>query len=80
MRVVVRGTTATADLRTVPAPMNPNDEIVVKSEPVGSLRRRERYQPLEDGRYRLVEEYWTGCRWHERDRELVEEVSVEMSD
>jgi hypothetical protein len=37
---------------------------------------RLRFEPRADGRWRLLEETWTGCRWRTRGTRLVDEVSV----
>lgn len=55
-------------------------EIVVTRDPLRGPRRRDRYEPREDGGYRRIEEIHTGCKWRYVGSELVEDVDVEAAD
>jgi hypothetical protein len=37
---------------------------------------RLRFEPRDDGRWRLVEETWENCHWRTRGTQLVDEIAV----
>jgi len=41
---------------------------------------RVRFEARADGRWRRIEEEWTGCVWRPRGSEVVEEIAVSVGD
>jgi len=53
------------------------DAIIVRRDPVRGPPERDRYEPRSDGRWRRVDEVWTGCAWRPRGSAIIEAVAVE---
>lgn len=56
-----------------------SDAVVITRNPLRGPRRRERYEPRDDGRWMYFEEIWGGqaCGWNPVGMEIVEEVTIE---